>query len=389
MRDLQQRLQQRRDASLYRRRRVFDPVAGPRMHYAGREVLAFCANDYLGLAQDETVTQAFLEGVERYGVGAGAAHLISGHSSAHQALEEALADWLGRKRALLFSTGYMANAGIVQALLQPKDLLLQDKLNHASLIDAGLCSAAKVIRYQHADLDSAAQQISAHRSRYEQALLATDGVFSMDGDLAPLPALSQLCSQHDVQLLVDDAHGLGVLGRQGRGTLDHFGLGVTEVPILMGTLGKAFGVFGAFVAGDNALIESLIQDARSYVYTTATPPALAVAAQAALQRVIADDWRRDKLQQLIQRFRHGAHALGLALMPSSTAIQPIVVGAAEEALRWSQALLERDILVTAIRPPTVPQGSARLRVTLSALHEEQDVDRLLDALQQIQMAKVR
>jgi 8-amino-7-oxononanoate synthase len=359
------------------------------MHYAGREVLAFCANDYLGLAQDETVTQAFLEGVERYGVGAGAAHLISGHSSAHQALEEALADWLGRTRALLFSTGYMANAGIVQALLQPKDLLLQDKLNHASLIDAGLCSAAKVIRYQHADLDSAAQQISAHRSRYEQALLATDGVFSMDGDLAPLPALSQLCSQHDVQLLVDDAHGLGVLGRQGRGTLDHFGLGVTEVPILMGTLGKAFGVFGAFVAGDNALIESLIQDARSYVYTTATPPALAVAAQAALQRVIADDWRRDKLQQLIQRFRHGAHALGLALMPSSTAIQPIVVGAAEEALRWSQALLERDILVTAIRPPTVPQGSARLRVTLSALHEEQDVDRLLDALQQIQMAKVR
>jgi 8-amino-7-oxononanoate synthase len=324
---------------------------------------------------------ALKDGADRFGVGSGAAHLVSGHGRAHHELEEALADFTDRPRALLFSTGYMANLGILQALLGRHDQVFEDRYNHASLLDAAKLSGAKLHRYGHADAASLADQIATPDKG--EHLVATDGVFSMDGDAAPLAELAQLCKQHDAWLLVDDAHGIGVLGREGRGSLDAAGLGIDEVPILMGTLGKALGTAGAFLAGSEELIETLIQQARTYIYTTATPPALAWATLESLRIVRAEDWRRDKLRALVARFRAGAAELGLALMDSQTPIQPLLVGDAARAMRLSEQLLARGILVTAIRPPTVPADTARLRITFSALHEEAQVDRLLAALEEI------
>jgi 8-amino-7-oxononanoate synthase len=324
---------------------------------------------------------ALKDGADRFGVGSGAAHLVSGHGRAHHELEEALADFTGRPRALLFSTGYMANLGILQALLGRHDQVFEDRYNHASLLDAAKLSGAKLHRYGHADASSLAGKLAT--ANKGERLVATDGVFSMDGDAAPLAELAQLCKQHDAWLLVDDAHGIGVLGREGRGSLDAAGLGLGDVPILMGTLGKALGTAGAFVAGSEDLIETLIQQARTYVYTTATPPALAWATLESLRIARAEDWRREKLRALVARFRAGAAELGLALMDSQTPIQPLLVGDAARAMRLSEQLLARGILVTAIRPPTVPAGTARLRITFSALHEEAQVDRLLAALEEI------
>jgi 8-amino-7-oxononanoate synthase len=317
-----------------------------------------------------------------YGVGSGSAHLVAGHGPAHEALEEELADFLGRPRALLFSTGYMANLGVIQALAGPGDPMFEDKLNHASLIDGALLARARLRRYPHADMAALRRQVQGHITTEgtATALIATDGVFSMDGDLAPLPELAALARSVGAWLLVDDAHGIGVLGRDGRGCLDHFGLGMEEVPILVGTLGKALGTFGAFVAGEDDLIETLIQSARSYIYTTAPPPALAAATRASLALARREEWRRERLRELIGGFRAGAAQLGLPLLPSPTPIQPLLAGSAERALAWSQTLETRGLLVTAIRPPTVPLGSARLRVTLSALHSDQDLDMLLEAL---------
>jgi 8-amino-7-oxononanoate synthase len=363
-------------AGLYRRRRVLDGPQQPHCLVDGRSMLSFCSNDYLGLANHPEVVAALRRGAERWGVGSGAAHLVNGHCAAHEALEEALADFTGRPRALLFSTGYMANLGVISALAGRGDTVFEDRLNHASLLDGALLSRAALRRYPHVDMVALGRMAAEGPPR----LIATDGVFSMDGDLAPIPALARIARETGAWLLVDDAHGLGVLGREGRGTLDHLGLDAQAVPILMGTLGKALGTFGAFVAGSSELIETLVQRARSYIYTTAAPPALAEATRASLAIARREAWRRERLQALIERLRAGAVQLGLPLADSSTPIQPLMAGSAARALAWGQTLESAGILVTPIRPPTVPEGTARLRITLSAAHTESDVDRLLDAL---------
>lgn len=378
MKNLAEDLQARHSASLYRARRVVSGSQQPELEVDGRIMLTFCSNDYLGLASHPEVVKAMQDGAQRYGVGSGAAHLVTGHTSAHHALEEELAAFTGRERALLFSTGYMANLGVVSALLGRGDTLFEDRLDHASLIDAGLLSRAKLVRYRHADVRNLGQQLDEVNKG--ERMIATDGVFSMDGDIAPLPELAELARRNHAWLMVDDAHGLGVLGEAGRGSLSQFNLDQTAVPILMGTLGKAFGTFGAFVAGSEALIETLMQQARSYIYTTAPPPAVAEATRVSLRIAQRESWRRERLQQLIDRFRQGAEQLGLPLMDSQTPIQPIIAGSAERALGWSRQLEAQGILVTAIRPPTVPEGSARLRITFSALHTDEQVDRLLEAL---------
>ncbi len=380
MRDLARQLQQRRLDGLYRTRKVQEGMQGAHVVLDGKPCLAFCSNDYLGLSHHPQVIKAMQQGAENYGAGSGAAHLINGHSKAHHELEEALADFVQRPRALLFSTGYMANLGVMSALMQRGDLVLEDRLNHASLIDAGLLSGARLRRYAHADADEAATQIA---ERAGEIMVATDGVFSMDGDLAPLPQLAQICKQKAAWLLVDDAHGLGVLGEHGRGSLEHFNLDADDVPILMGTLGKAFGSFGAFVAGSVELIETLINQARSYIFTTAPPPAVAAATCVSLKLVQQESWRRDKLSSLIDQFRQGAASLGLNLMPSMTPIQPLQIGDSQQALACSDALWREGIYVPAIRPPTVPEGSARLRISFSTDHEPNQIDHLLSVLEKV------
>ena len=378
MKNLVAQLEERRARHLYRSRQVLDGPQGVTVQVEGQRYLSFCSNDYLGLANDPGVVAAFHKGLDEFGCGSGAAHLITGHSRAHHALEEELAEFVQRPRALLFSTGYSANLGVMASLLGRGDRVFEDRLNHASLLDAAHLSHARLLRYRHNDMQELAGRLAA--STDAERLVATDAVFSMDGDSAPLTELASLASEHDAWLMVDDAHGLGVLGPQGRGSVAAAGLGVSDVPILMGTLGKAFGTFGAFVAADEALIETLIQNARTYIFTTAPPAALACATRAALQRVRQDDWRREQLHRLVERFRQGAAQLGLQLCESHTPIQPLLVGDAERALQLSEALRERGILISAIRPPTVAAGSSRLRITLSAAHSETDVDRLLEAL---------
>ncbi|WP_455201143.1 8-amino-7-oxononanoate synthase [Kaarinaea lacus] len=370
-----QSLQSKRELHLYRSRRVLTGPQGPHVSIGKESYLSFCSNDYLGLANHPDVVQAMQSGAEHYGVGSGAAHLISGHSTAHHALEEELADFVQRPRALLFSTGYMANLGTVAALLNKGDAVYEDRLNHASLIDAGLNSGARFQRYQHADTHSLNSFLS--KSEANKKLIVTDGVFSMDGDIAPMDQLVKLAKKHDAWLMVDDAHGIGVLGKQGRGTIHSFGLSTQDVPVLMGTLGKGLGAFGAFVAGEENLIEYLIQEARTYIYTTALPSAIAEATRRSLQLAKQDQWRRDKLNTLIQRFRAGAKQLGLTLVDSKTPIQALIIGDADRAVALSQQLLQKGILISAIRPPTVPENSSRLRITFSALHEDSDVDLLL------------
>ncbi|WP_340122579.1 8-amino-7-oxononanoate synthase [Methylobacter svalbardensis] len=365
---------------LYRSRRIIASPQGINLEIDGRKLINFSSNDYLGLANHPDVVNAFKSGVDQYGVGSGSAHLICGHSTAHHALEEELAAFTGRDRVLLFSTGYMANIGVISALLGRGDAVFEDRLNHASLLDGGLLSGARFKRYAHADLADLEANLSKAAGN---KLIVTDGVFSMDGDFAPLDELAAAAKNHDAWLMVDDAHGLGVIGEHGGGILEHYGLGQDDVPVLMGTLGKGFGTFGAFVAGSEVLIETLIQKARTYVYTTALPAAVAEATRASLKIVIEESWRRDKLRALSERFRLGAEQLGLQVMASASAIQPILIGDSQKAVDISNALLNAGFLVNAIRPPTVPQGSARLRVTFSALHEQQHVDQLLDALAKI------
>lgn len=364
---------------LLRRLRIVEHADGPWLDVGGRHLLSFCSNDYLGLAQHPAVIDALVRTARQEGVGSTSAHLICGHRAEHVALEEALASWTGRDRALLFSTGYMANLGVIQTLLSHGDICVQDKLNHACLLDGTKLAGAELKRYRHVDVDSARRQL---RSRSDAAtLVATDGVFSMDGDVAPLAELAELCADEGATLMVDDAHGLGVLGPRGAGSTDAAGLDQNAVPLLMATLGKALGCSGAFVAGPAAWIEGLVQFARPYIYTTAMPPALASAALVAVRLAQTETWRRDKLGALIARFRRGATELGLALMNSRSAIQPLLLGSAEAAVTAMQALEAQGLLVTAIRPPTVASGQARLRITLSAAHEEAHVDRLLAALE--------
>ena len=375
--DLAARLAERRGADLYRQRPLLESPQGPEVVVDGQRLLAFCSNDYLGLANHPEVIAAWQAGAERWGVGGGASHLVIGHSTPHHQVEEALAELTGRPRALLFSTGYMANLGAITALVGQGDTVLQDRLNHASLLDGGLLSGARFNRYLHNDPASLASRLD---KAVGNTLVVTDGVFSMDGDLADLPALAAVARARGAWLMVDDAHGLGTLGTLGGGIVEHFGLGVEDVPVLVGTLGKACGTAGAFVAGSEELIEALVQFARPYIYTTSQPPALACATLKSLQLLRRETWRREHLAALIRQFREGAEQIGLQLMASPTAIQPIVIGDSAQALRLSRLLRERGLLVTAIRPPTVPAGSARLRVTLSAAHSEAQVQLLLNAL---------
>jgi len=379
MRDFAAELARRTQDGLYRTRRIIESPQGTELTLGERRVLSFCSNDYLGLANHPAVINALRKGAERWGVGSGAAHLVSGHSRAHHDLEEELADFCGRERALLFSTGYMANVGVISALTDKHDTIFEDKLNHASLIDGAQFSDAALKRFPHADMQRLAAQLNDVKPN--QAMIASDGVFSMDGDIAPLTELVSLSEKHQAMLMIDDAHGFGVLGEHGGGCAEHFKLDQNQLPVLVGTLGKAFGTFGAFVAGSEALIEYLIQSARSFIYTTALPPAIAEATRVSLKLLQQENWRREQLQTLIKRFRDSAQQLGLQLMPSITPIQPIVIGEAQAAVNISEHLLAQNILVPAIRPPTVPKGSARLRITFSATHTEQQVDRLLDALE--------
>jgi len=381
MHTLKESLEQRRADGLYRSRRVTEGAQGPELVVDGRRMLAFCSNDYLGLAADPRLAEAMNRGVARYGVGSGAAHLISGHSKAHHALEEELAEFTGRERALLFSTGYMANLGVMSSLLGRSDTVFEDRLNHASLIDGGLLSRARFKRYPHSNVQALSGQLEGVSGG--RRLVVSDGVFSMDGDVAPIGELAGTCRANGAWLMIDDAHGMGVLGPQGRGSVAAAGMEQDDVPVLMGTLGKALGTSGAFVAGSEELIETLIQQARSYIYTTAMPPAVAEATRASLRIAETEEWRRERLLGLIARFRHGVQAIGLELMDSDTPIQPILLGSTERANRWSGALQREGILVGAIRPPTVPEGSARLRVTLSASHSAAQVEVLLAVLGEI------
>jgi len=372
---------ERANAQLLRRLRTIEHSNAVRVTLDGKELISFCSNDYLGLANHPDVIATLKSVADKQGVGSTAAHLICGHRREHVQLEEEIADWVQRPRALLFSTGYMANLGVLSALLQPGDLCVQDKLNHASLLDGARLAGAELKRYRHNDVDAAARQLATRPET--PALLATDGVFSMDGDVAPLIELANLCQSTKVTFMVDDAHGLGVFGDEGKGSAHAAGLSTDDVPILMGTLGKAVGTFGAFVVGSEAFIEALIQFSRTFIYTTAMPPALASATRTSIRIVRKENWRREKLNKLIQRFRQDAQQIGLPLLKSMSPIQPLVLGTAQAAISAASQLEQYGFLVTAIRPPTVPDGSARLRITLSAAHEEEDVDRLLEALAKV------
>lgn len=367
---------------LRRRRATIEAYPEPGSHAQvvvdGRRLVDFSSNDYLGLAAHPAVAAAMAECAARCGAGSGASHLISGHGREHAALEEELAAFLGRDRALLFSTGYMANLGVITALAGRGESVLLDRLSHASLIDAGLLSGARLRRYPHGDA-TAARRLLADGIP-ETTVLATDGVFSMDGDIAPLAALSEAARAHDAWLVVDDAHGIGVLGVNGRGAVEAAGLDCDAVPVLVGTLGKALGSFGAFVAGSADLIELLVQRARSYIYTTALPQPVAAATRAALRITREETWRRERVLALTARFRAAAREAGVPLADSVTPIQPIPLGSAQAALAAQQALREAGFWVVAIRSPTVPAGSERLRITLTAAHQESHIDALVESL---------
>ncbi len=377
MRDFAGEIEARKAAGLYRVRRLVSGPQQPRLNADGEPVLAFCSNDYLGLANHPELRAAVAEGLDQVGLGGGASHLICGHHDAHHQLELDLARFTGRSAALFFSTGYMANMGVISAVAGKGDTIFSDALNHASIIDGCKLSRATIRTYPHADTDTLARQLAETDGH---KVVVTDGVFSMDGDIAPLRELAALCRQHDALLVVDDAHGFGCVGPEGRGSLAELGLSEADVPLVIGTFGKAFGTSGAFVAGSALMMDYLVQKARTYIYTTAMPPALALASSASIRLVQREQWRRDHLAGLIRRFRSAMTELGYDLMPSDTPIQPILVGDARETLKLSAELEARGLLVTAIRPPTVPDGASRLRVTFSASHSEADLERLIEAL---------
>lgn len=376
--DLSAQLDGLKQQQLYRSRQVIDGPQGAQVNIAGTQFDNFSSNDYLALANHPEVITAFKQAADKYGVGSGSAHLICGHSAEHHALEEELAEFTGRSRALVFSTGYMANMGAIAALVGKSDEVFQDKLNHASLIDGALISGAKFKRYPHGDLNRLAQLLA--QSSSQKKLIASDGVFSMDGDEANVVELAAMAQQSKSLLMIDDAHGIGVLGQRGGGLLEKLGLDQQQVPILMATLGKSLGTAGAFIAGDEALIETLVQRARSYIFTTAMPSATMAATRVSLKLCQQETWRREKLTALIAQFRLGAEQLGLQLMTSTTPIQPIVLGSNQAVMLAAERLKEHGILVGAIRHPTVAKGSERLRITFSANHTDQQVDRLLSVL---------
>jgi len=378
--DFSERINNLQQNNLYRNRLTHEGPQSIHVQIGAQRLLNFCSNDYLGLARHPALTTALKAGADHYGVGGGASHLLSGHTSAHQQLEEELAEFTGRDKALLFSTGYMANLGVISALLQRGDLVLQDRLNHASLIDGAILARARIMRYAHQDVMDLRNKLANCQNR---ALIVSDTVFSMDGDIADVPALAILAQQYRAGLLLDDAHGFGVLGERGAGSVEHFGLSQQQAPLLMATLGKACGGFGAFVAGPAELIDVLLQSARTYIYTTAMPSAMAEANRAAIRVVQTESWRRQHLQTMIQRFRLGAGQLSLPIMNSNTAIQPLLIGGSEQVLAVSKRLFEKGFWVGGIRPPTVPANTGRLRISLSANHQAEHIDALLSALAEV------
>lgn len=379
--DSTRRLHSRKSNGLYRHRLTLEGSQGAHVSIAGQNYLSFCSNDYLGLANHPELIEAVCEGAHQYGVGAGASHLIIGHHTSHHKLEEMLANFTGFPRALLFSSGYMANAGVVTALVGRGDEIYSDKLNHASLNDAAMLSHAKWIRYPHLDLAILEQRLSVSQANCK--LVITDAVFSMDGDIAPVTELLALCEKYNAWLLLDDAHGFGVLGNQGRGIVSHFNFSSPRI-IYMATLGKAAGVSGAFVAGQEVVIETLIQYARSYIYTTAMPPLLSYTLLKSLVLIKREGWRRRKLIQLTEHLKKELQLLRWNLLPSDTPIQPVIIGGNSEVMQIRNALQERGILIPAIRPPTVPKNSARLRISLSAAHSTKDIERLAAALRELE-----
>lgn len=363
---------------LTRRLKVADSPQAPHMRIDGQDRLTFCSNDYLGLANDPRLAEAMHRGIDRWGVGAGAAHLINGHFTPHQQLEAELAAWLAVDAVQLFSTGYMANLGVVGALMGRGDTVVADRLNHASLVDAVQLSGARLSRYRHNDLGDLERRLRDARG---ERMILTDGVFSMDGDGAPLAELAELAERYDAWLVVDEAHAFGVLGEKGCGSFEAAGITPGERVLRVGTLGKAFGTAGAFVAGAAEPLAVLLQRARTYLFTTAQPPAVAEASREALIIVREEPSRRHHVHSLVSRFRQGvADMEGLALMPSSTPIQPLLVGDSPRAMAMADCLFEQGMVVPAIRPPTVPRGGSRLRVTFSAAHEGNDLENLLSAL---------
>lgn len=380
--DLLERVQAQRQQRIamgrQRVRRVVTRRDGVRVEVAGRWLIEFASNDYLGLAQQFEVVSALQDSAAREGAGAGGSHLITGHHALHEALERDVAEWLGYPRGLLFGSGYMANLAVQQTLLEDGDVCVQDRLNHASLLDATRLAGCKLRRYPHLDPEGALRQLK--QAPEGAAMLATDGVFSMDGDVAPLRALSLVARMQQALFYVDDAHGVGLRGPEGRGSVAEARMGVTDVPLQLVTLGKALGGYGAVVVGDEALIQHLAETARPYIFTTALPAAQAAATRVAVKQARRDHWRREKLQGLIDRFRTAAQRKGLQLMASESPIQPVLCGSDSTAMALSTALESAGYLIPAIRPPTVPEGKARLRVTLSALHSPQDVDALVEAM---------
>ena len=344
----------------------------------GQKVLSFCSNDYLGLANHPKIIDSYVKAAKKYGVGAGASHLITGHHKSHHALEEELAEFIGCEKTLLFSTGYMANLGVVSSLASRNTTIFEDRLNHASLIDAGIISRAQLKRYGHLNIEELHKKLNNEKNKTK--IILTDGVFSMDGTISHVVKLQSLAKNHHAKLIIDDAHGIGVLGKHGKGCTEGK---LTTDTILVGTLGKAFGTFGAFVAAEQEIIEWCIQRARTYIYTTALPPSIAEATRTSLQLVRKEFWRREKLHSLVKRFREYAKQMGLPISASITPIQPIIFGSAATAVKISEALLNKGILVSAIRPPTVPQNTARLRISFSATHTEDHVDQLVESLVEV------
>jgi len=368
----------RQTRHLERHRRVLSGNSAVAIQTGGKSLLNFSSNDYLGLASHPELVAALKDAADSNGVGSGASALVSGFRQQHQLLETELAEFLQREKVLLCSSGYLANLAVATSLTDKGDVIIQDRLCHASLIDGARLSKARLLRYAHADMGALRRQLEL--KNHGNTLVVSDGVFSMDGDTAPLADLATVCEEHRAWLVVDDAHGIGVCGPGGRGSVAATRLDGQQVPILTGTLGKAFGCFGAFIAGSEALVNHLVNEARSYIYTTAMPPALAAAARAALRRVIKDDWRREHLHSLIRHFKQGAASRGLSLMDSDSPIQPMIIGDSRTTLELAADLQRQGFLVVAIRPPTVPVDTARLRITLSATHQPDQLEALLDAI---------
>ena len=376
--DILAKRNQRIESGLQRKLATVDSPQGIEVVCDGKRLVNFSSNDYLGLASSEELKTAAKTGVEQWGVGTGASHLVCGHQTPHVRLEQELAEFVGAEKAVVFSTGYMANLAVPAAFLDRHDLLLQDKLNHASLIDAGMLCRAKSRRYRHLDVEHAGEWMSD--ASFNRSMLATDGVFSMNGNIANVSALASLCEQEYRLLVVDDAHGFGVLGEHGAGTLEQSGVSISGQILMIGTLSKAVGSFGAFVAGDLELIDHLVQFARPYIYTTALPPSIVEASRQSVRLMRSQSWRRERLRENVDSFRQLAQEFGVELLPSETPIQSVVFDSPTEAVDASEQLADAGFLVVAIRPPTVPEGTSRLRITLCALHESKQIRALVENL---------